>query len=122
MIKIFEVGPRDGLQNESKILTTAEKLLLIEKLLAAGLDQIEIGAFVRPDRIPQMADNQALYLSEKLAQLRKQFPDAKFWSLVPNEKGLALAMECGAKQIAVFGGATETFVQKNIGMSIAESL
>jgi hydroxymethylglutaryl-CoA lyase len=122
MIKIFEVGPRDGLQNESRILSTEEKLLLIEKLLAAGLDQIEIGAFVRPDRIPQMADTEALYRSEKLAQLKKQYPHAKFWSLVPNERGLARAVECGAQHVAVFGGATETFVQKNIGMSIAESL
>ncbi len=122
MIRIFEVGPRDGLQNESKILSTREKLELIGKLLAAGLDQIEVGAFVRPDRVPQMAGTDEIYRSEKMQEWKKNYPAAKFWALVPNEKGLTRAEECGARHIAVFGGATETFVQKNIGMSIAESL
>jgi len=122
VIRIFEVGPRDGLQNEKKPLTLDQKLNLIEGLLKAGLDNIEVGAFVRPDRIPQMAGTEEIYRSERLQQWKKEFPRAKFWSLVPNEKGLARAIDCGAKHIGVFGGATETFVQKNIGMTIQESL
>jgi hydroxymethylglutaryl-CoA lyase len=91
-------------------------------LLDAGLDQIEVGAFVRPDLVPQMAGTDEIYRSERMAQWRNSYPAAKFWSLVPNEKGLMRAEESGARHIAVFGGATETFVQKNIGMSIQESL
>src|SRR5262249_42927495 len=90
--------------------------------LAAGLDNIEIGAFVRPDRGPQMAGTDEIYKSETFFALQKQYPQAKFWSLGPNEKGLERALECGAHNIAVFCGATQTFVQKNIGMSIAESI
>lgn len=122
MIRIFEVGPRDGLQNEKHVLTLEQRLELIAGLLKSGLDQIEIGAFVRPDRIPQMAGTDELFRSDRLSELQKQYPHAKFWALVPNEKGLERALECGAKSIAVFGGATETFVQKNIGMSIEQSL
>lgn len=122
MIRIYEVGPRDGLQNEPKILTPDKKISLIEKLLAAGLNEIEVGAFVRPDRVPQMADTEEIYRSPKMQKLMQQYPGAKLWSLVPNEKGLERAERCGARHIAVFGGATETFVQKNIGMSIQESL
>jgi hydroxymethylglutaryl-CoA lyase len=122
MIRIFEVGPRDGLQNESAVLQKDQRLVLIEKLAASGLTDIEIGAFVRPDRIPQMAGTEELYKSEKLHSLQRQYPETRFWSLVPNEKGLQRSQECGAKNIAVFGGATETFVRKNIGMSIRESL
>ena len=122
MIRIFEVGPRDGLQNEATIVATEQKLELIDRLLAAGLDQIEIGAFVRADRIPQMAGTDEIYKSERMKQWKRDYPSAKLWSLVPNEKGWERAQECGARHIAVFGGATETFVQKNIGMSIAESL
>jgi hydroxymethylglutaryl-CoA lyase len=122
MIKIFEVGPRDGLQNESKALTLEQKLEIIEGLLKAGLDNIEVGAFVRPDRVPQMAGTDEIYKSNAFRQLQKKYPQVKFWSLVPNEKGLARALECGAQNIAVFGGATETFVHKNIGMSIDESI
>jgi hydroxymethylglutaryl-CoA lyase len=122
MIRIFEVGPRDGLQNETTVLSLDQKLSLIESLLQSGLDNIEIGAFVRADRIPQMAGTDEIYRNERFRQFEKQYPTAKFWSLVPNEKGLSRALDCGAKNIAVFGGATETFVQKNIGMSIAESI
>jgi hydroxymethylglutaryl-CoA lyase len=122
MIEIFEVGPRDGLQNESVILSPDQRLTLIEKLILSGIKQIEIGAFVRPDRVPQMAGTEELYKSERLHRLQRQHPDVRFWSLVPNEKGLQRAFECGAKNIAVFGGATESFVSKNIGMSIQQSL
>jgi hydroxymethylglutaryl-CoA lyase len=122
MITIFEVGPRDGLQNEKKTLTLPEKLQLIEELLKAGLKRIEVGAFVRPERIPQMAGTDEIYRSEQFNILQKRYPEASFWSLVPNEKGLSRVLDCGAKNIAVFGGATETFVRKNIGMSIDESI
>ena len=122
MLNIYEVGPRDGLQNEKKLLSVDQRLNLIESLLAAGLEDIEIGAFVRPDRIPQMAGTEDLYRNPRFHELRTRFPNARFWSLVPNEKGMARASEVGADRIAVFTGATETFVQKNIGMSIAESL
>lgn len=122
MIRIFEVGPRDGLQNEPRMLDLDQKLDLIEALLKAGLDNIEVGAFVRPDRVPQMAGSDSLFRSDRFQALQKQFAQTKFWALVPNERGLARALECGAKNIAVFTGATETFVKKNIGMTIAESL
>jgi hydroxymethylglutaryl-CoA lyase len=122
VIRMFEVGPRDGLQNEKKLLTLDQKLNLIEGLLKTGLDNIEVGAFVRQNRIPQMAGTEEIYRSERLQQWKKEFPSAKFWSLVPNEKGLDRAIDCGAGHIAVFGGATETFVRKNIGMTIQESL
>jgi hydroxymethylglutaryl-CoA lyase len=122
MIRIFEVGPRDGLQNEKTVLSTGQKLQLIDELLAAGLDQIEVGAFVRADRIPQMAGTEEIYTSDRMQEWKRNYPSAKFWSLVPNEKGWERASQCGARHIAVFGGATETFVQKNVGMSIAESL
>ena len=122
MIRIFEVGPRDGLQNEPVIFTLDQKLQLIEALLKSGLQDIEVGAFVRPDRIPQMADTDQLYRNSGFQRLREQFPHSRMWALVPNEQGLTRAMDAGAKQIAVFGGATESFVQKNIGMSIKESL
>jgi hydroxymethylglutaryl-CoA lyase len=122
MLRIYEVGPRDGLQNEKRAVSIDQRIQLIQSLLSAGLDEIEIGAFVRPDRVPQMAGTEELYRDSRFAQLRKQFPNAKFWSLVPNEKGLDRAIEVGADRIAVFTGATETFVNKNIGMSIKESL
>jgi hydroxymethylglutaryl-CoA lyase len=122
MIRLFEVGPRDGLQNEKKLLTIDQKLDLIEGLAAAGLKDIEVGAFVRPDRVPQMAGTDEIYRSVRFHQIRASHPDVHFWSLVPNEKGLERAAACGATNIAVFGGATETFVQKNIGMSVDESL
>src|SRR5262245_40875114 len=117
MIKIFEVGMRDGLQNEAKALSLEQKLELIDGLLKSGLDNIEVGAFVRPDRIPQMAGTEEIYKSARFQNLQKQYSTVKFWSLVPNEKGLSRAIDCGARNIAVFTGATETFVKKNIGMS-----
>ncbi len=122
MIRIFEVGPRDGLQNESKTLPVEQRLDLIELLLEAGLDDIEVGAFVRPDRIPQMANTDDLFRSDRFHEMKSNFPDVRFWALVPNEKGLARAEKCAATHIAVFGGATESFVKKNIRMTIDESL
>jgi hydroxymethylglutaryl-CoA lyase len=122
MIRIFEVGPRDGLQNESKALDIEQKLHLIEGLVESGLSDIEIGAFVRPDRVPQMAGTDEIHESERFRSMQRAHPETRFWSLVPNEKGLDRALQCGARSIAVFGGATESFVQKNIGMSLQQTL
>ncbi len=115
-VRIVEVGPRDGLQNEATPIPTAEKLAFIRALVDAGLRDIEATSFVNPKRIPQLAD---------AADLVKQLPAAPgvtYSALVPNMKGLERAIECGIRRVAVFTGASETFVQKNIGMTIAESL
>lgn len=115
-VKIVEVGPRDGLQNEKQQLDTASKLELIRRLAASGLTTIEAGAFVSPKWVPQMTDSlqvlQALDLSGPV-----NYP-----VLVPNDKGMELALAAGVREIAVFGAASESFSQKNINASIAESL
>ena len=120
-IKIVEVGPRDGLQNEPKIVPTQIKLELISKLQDAGLKFIEAGAFVSPKWVPQMADSSLIYKSlQKEEKLDDR--DISFPCLVPNVKGLETAIECGVKEIAVFGAASQMFSQKNINCSIEESL
>jgi hydroxymethylglutaryl-CoA lyase len=115
-IKITEVGPRDGLQNEKKVISTLDKKKFIELLLESGLEHIEITSFVRPDKIPALAD------AEELSSLLDvpKFPN--FSCLVPNLKGYEKARKFGYKKIAIFGAASETFSQKNINMSIRESL
>jgi hydroxymethylglutaryl-CoA lyase len=115
-VKIVEVGPRDGLQNEKRPLDTAVKLKLIRRLADSGLLSIEAGAFVSPKWVPQMAGS-----AEVLAGLDLDGPIA-YPVLVPNDKGLDAALEAGAREIAVFGAASESFSQKNINASIAESL
>lgn len=121
-VTVFEVGPRDGLQNESKILSVEDKLWFISGLIQAGIRDLEFGAFVRPDRVPQMADTDLLYpeLEKKRQALVEN--SVRTWSLVPNEKGLERALKVGVKHIALFTAATDTFARKNIGMSIDESL
>lgn len=115
-VSIFEVGPRDGLQNESKILPLEDKVWFIRKLIEAGIQDLEYGAFVRPDRVPQMADTALLY--EKI-----QSPvHVRAWSLVANEKGLERAIQAGVKNIALFTAASDLFAQRNIGMSVDQSL
>jgi hydroxymethylglutaryl-CoA lyase len=115
-IKITEVSPRDGLQNESKILSTEEKLIFITKLMDSGLEHIEVTSFVRKDRIPQLSDSQelSLLLSENIK--------SKSSVLVPNIIGYENALKNGYKEIAVFTAASETFTKKNINMSIKESI
>lgn len=111
-VKIFEVGPRDGLQNEAEILTVEQKVQFISLLVAAGHKDIEAGAFVRADKIPQMADTR---------ELISHLPQSKavhFWSLVPNDRGYQDAVQAGVKNIALFTAASETFNQKNINTSI----
>lgn len=115
-VRIVEVGPRDGLQNESAVVPTDAKISLIEALIAAGLRSVEVGSFVSPKWVPQMADT-----AQVLARLPKR-ADVSFPVLVPNLKGLEAAMAAGAREIAVFGAASETFSQRNINCSIAESL
>lgn len=115
-IHICEVGPRDGLQNESRRLTVADKLKFISLLKEAGLPEIEVGAFVSPKWVPQMADS-----AQVMEALRGQ-KQPIYTVLVPNVKGLERALEAGAKKIAVFAAASETFSQKNINCSVQESI
>lgn len=115
---IFEVGPRDGLQNEKTLVSTDDKVWLCRELVAAGISKLEAGALVRADRVPQMADSDAV--AKQL--LASADTSAEFYFLVPNLKGLERALAQGVKHIAVFTAATDTFNQKNIGMTVQESL
>jgi hydroxymethylglutaryl-CoA lyase len=115
-VRIVEVGPRDGLQNESLTVPAEVKVALIEALADAGLTSIEAGSFVSPKWVPQMADT-----AEVLAKLVPR-PDVSYPVLVPNLQGLDLALACGVREIAVFGAASESFSRRNINCSIAESL
>lgn len=117
-VQIVEVGPRDGLQNEptDRPVSTAVKLELIGRLADAGLRRIEATAFVSPRRIPQMADHEAL-----LRALPPR-PGVRYSVLTPNLLGVQAALAAGAREVAVFGAASETFSQKNIHCSIDESL
>ena len=114
-VKIVEVGPRDGLQNEQAVLPAAVKIELIERLAAAGLTSIEAGSFVSPKWVPQMADT-----AEVLTRLHRR-PGTRYPVLVPNLRGFEAAIAAGAREIAVFTAASETFCRKNINCSIAES-
>jgi hydroxymethylglutaryl-CoA lyase len=115
-VRIVEVGPRDGLQNEQQIVPTATKLELIARLGACGLQTIEAAAFVSPKWVPQMAE------SAELMRMLKRRAGVSYPVLVPNMQGLEAALAAGAQEIAVFGAASEAFSQKNINCSIAESL
>ncbi|XP_012506362.1 PREDICTED: hydroxymethylglutaryl-CoA lyase, mitochondrial isoform X2 [Propithecus coquereli] len=114
-VKIVEVGPRDGLQNEKNIVPTPVKIKLIEMLSEAGLPVIEATSFVSPKWVPQMADH-----TEVLKGIRK-FPGISYPVLIPNLKGFEAAVAAGAKEVSVFGAASELFTQKNINSSIEES-
>ncbi|HUL63709.1 MAG TPA: hydroxymethylglutaryl-CoA lyase [Burkholderiaceae bacterium] len=115
-VKIVEVGPRDGLQNEKQTVTTETKLELIERLAQAGLRAIEATAFVSPRWVPQMSDH-----TEILQRLHRH-PGVSYPVLAPNMKGYEAAVEAGAKEVAVFAAASETFSQRNINCSIAASM
>jgi hydroxymethylglutaryl-CoA lyase len=115
-IRIVEVGPRDGLQNEPRAVATEVKLELIERLAACGLPAVEATAFVSPKWIPQMADH-----AEVLERIRRK-PGVAYPVLTPNLKGYQAARAAGATEVAVFGAASEAFSMKNINCSIAESL
>lgn len=113
-VRIIEVGPRDGLQNESIPIPTTTKLAFIENLLAAGLQEIEATSFVSPKWVPQLGDAASLWPMLPLGGL--------FSALVPNAKGLERALELGVRRIAIFTAASDAFTQRNINMSISESL
>jgi hydroxymethylglutaryl-CoA lyase len=115
-VKMVEVGPRDGLQNEPLTVPLPIKVALIEKLVDAGLTVVEAGSFVSPKWIPQMADTAAV-----LAAIERR-PGVSYPVLTPNMRGFDNAVGAGAEEVAVFGAASETFSQKNINCSIAESL
>lgn len=115
-IKIVEVGPRDGLQNEPQSIPTAVRIELIERLANTGLPVVEAGAFVSPRWVPQMRAS-----DEVLTGIRRK-AGVGYPVLVPNRQGLEAAIAAGAKEIAVFGAASERFSQKNINCSIEESL
>ncbi|MEM7226290.1 MAG: hydroxymethylglutaryl-CoA lyase [Pseudomonadota bacterium] len=115
-VRMVEVGPRDGLQNESAVVPTEIKVGLIDRLSATGLQTIEAGAFVSPKWVPQMADSDAV-----LAGIARR-PGVSYPVLVPNIKGFDAAVAAGADQIAVFAAASESFSQRNTNCSIAESL
>ena len=115
-VRIVEVGPRDGLQNEKQIIDTSIKLELIERLVAAGLRNIEVTSFVSPKWIPQMADQAAVM------QGLKTHAGVSYSVLTPNLQGFEAAVAAGAKEVAVFAAASETFSRKNINASIAQSL
>ena len=114
-VRMVEVGPRDGLQNEAKAVPAAVKIALIERLANAGLSVVEAGAFVSPKWIPQMADS-----AEVLAGLRRR-PGVRYPVLVPNMRGFEAARAAGAEEIAIFAAASETFSRHNTNCSIAES-
>ncbi|GIV94238.1 MAG: hypothetical protein KatS3mg056_2947 [Chloroflexus sp.] len=115
-VHIREVGPRDGLQNEPTILTTAQKITLIELLAATGLRAIEVGAFVRPQQVPQMADTEAVF-----AGLKRQ-PGVVYSAIAPNVIGARRAIAAGADVVQVFLSASESHNRSNVNMSIEQSL
>lgn len=115
-VRIVEVGPRDGLQNESAAISTGDKLSLIGKLVDAGLGDIEVTSFVSPKAVPQLADAADVCAGLPAAE------GVRFSALAPNAKGLSRAIECGVKRIAVFTAASDTFASKNINMTVDQSL
>lgn len=115
-IKIVEVGPRDGLQNEPQAVSVEDRIELVNRLSKSGLRAIEVGSFVSPKWVPQMAD------SRQVLQAIEHKPGVSYSVLTPNERGYRDAVESGAKEIAVFAAASETFSRTNINCSIEESL
>jgi hydroxymethylglutaryl-CoA lyase len=115
-VKIVEVGPRDGLQNEKTTVSIEDKVSLIDKLADSGLKMIEAGSFVSPKWVPQMADS-----SEVFSSIRRK-DGVTYTALTPNGKGLENAVAAGADEVSVFAAASESFSQKNINCSIEESL
>ena len=115
-VRIVEVGPRDGLQNEKAPIPTDAKVALVDALSEAGYDEIEVSAFVSPKWVPQLAD-----AADVFARIRRR-PGVLYSALVPNEAGLDRALEARAGKVAVFTAASETFNRKNINASIDESI
>lgn len=115
-VRIYEVGPRDGLQNEATSIPLETKLAFIERLAAAGLREIEATSFVSPRAIPQLAD------ADELLPRLPRTPGVRYPVLVPNERGMARAESAGADALAVFTAATDAFTERNIGMTVDASL
>ncbi len=115
-VKIVEVGPRDGLQNESAIISLEDKVLLVENLASAGVKVVESGSFVSPKWVPQMADSSAVF------EAIKRKSGVTYSALTPNLQGFEAAMQAGADEVAIFGAASEAFTLKNINCSIEQSL
>jgi len=115
-VEIFEVGPRDGLQNEKRMIPVAEKIALIDALSGCGFARIEVASFVSPRWVPQMADG-----AEVMAGMTRA-PVVRYAALTPNMKGYTRARAAGADEVAIFGSASEGFSRANINASIAESL
>ncbi|AQZ96280.1 hydroxymethylglutaryl-CoA lyase [Halopseudomonas phragmitis] len=115
-VRLVEVGPRDGLQNEQQPISVADKVRLVDDLSAAGLSSIEVGSFVSPKWVPQMAGSAEVFAAIK------QRPGVNYSALTPNLKGFEAALAAGVKEVAVFAAASEAFSQKNINCSISESL
>lgn len=115
-VRIVEVGPRDGLQNVAIKMSVEERVRLITRLVATGHRDVEVGSFVHPRWIPQMANT-----GEVLSRLERR-DDVRYWALVPNMRGLENALSVGAKHVAVFLSSSETHNQNNLNRSIAESL
>lgn len=114
--RLVEVGPRDGLQNEKGVITLEAKVAFVDALSQTGLKEIEAGAFVNPKSVPQMVNSEQVF-----ARIKRR-PGVIYSALVPNEKGLDLALACKADKISVFTAASETFNQRNIKASIKESI
>jgi len=123
-VRLVEVGPRDGLQNEATPVSPAARAAFVLSLAAAGLADIEVGAFVREDRVPQMAGTEEVLtaLARAVAERAPGTADARFIVIVTNARGLERALAAGARHVAVFTAVSETFNQKNIGMGVDESL
>ena len=115
-VTIFEMGPRDGLQNESNFIKTSDKIKLINLLSNSGIRKIETASFVSSRWVPQMADGE-----EVMAGIQRK-SDVAFTALAPNQKGLERAIKAKADEIAIFGSASEGFSKANINKSVRESL
>ncbi|MBD8621938.1 MULTISPECIES: hydroxymethylglutaryl-CoA lyase [unclassified Pseudomonas] len=115
-VRIVEVGPRDGLQNEQGRVRVEDKVALVDALVAAGLQHVEVGSFVSPRWVPQMADSAAVFSAIQRS------PGVTYAALTPNLQGFEAAIQAGASEVAVFAAASESFSQRNINCSIAQSL
>lgn len=115
-VRLVEVGPRDGLQNEAQPISVTDKVQLVDALSAAGLSYIEVGSFVSPKWVPQMAGS-----AEVFAQIQRK-PGVTYGALAPNLRGFEDALAAGVKEVAVFAAASEAFSQRNINCSISDSL
>jgi hydroxymethylglutaryl-CoA lyase len=127
-VTIVEVGPRDGLQNEAARIPSADKVAFVERLAAAGLPVVEVTSFVRPDRVPQLADAREVFAALTTApafapaSAPPRAPGTRYSALVPNLTGLREAIAAGAREVAIFAAASEGFSQRNTNRSIAQSL